>query len=117
MDLRRNIEKKLWLNISENYEEANYSNAILDSIHMLTENIKSKTGLELDGSRLIEQAFSGDIPKSRINKFQTEYEKNIQKGIQEILKGIYSYKRSKKKLCVNRYYEKSNNHLHFYMII
>lgn len=89
MDLRRNIEKKLWLNISENYEEANYSNAILDSIHMLTQIIKSKTGLELDGSRLVEKAFSGDIPKIRINKLQTKYEKSIQKGIQEILRGIY----------------------------
>ncbi|MDD3267834.1 MAG: TIGR02391 family protein [Syntrophomonadaceae bacterium] len=89
MDLITNIEQELWDVIEKDYQSENYSGAILDAMHLLTETIRNKTGLEGDGASLVGQAFGGDNPKIQINKLQTESEKNIQKGIQEILKGLY----------------------------
>jgi uncharacterized protein (TIGR02391 family) len=90
MDLKVNIEVELWEMIEKNYQNESYSGAISDAIHLLTETIREKTGLEGDGSNLVGQAFGGDNPKIQLNKLQTESEKNIQKGIQEILKGLYT---------------------------
>jgi uncharacterized protein (TIGR02391 family) len=90
MDLKINLEQYLWEAIQKNYENESYSSAILDAIHLLTETIRNKTGLEGDGASLIGQAFGGENPKILLNKLQTESEKNIQKGIQDILRGFYT---------------------------
>ncbi|MFW2504581.1 TIGR02391 family protein [Clostridium diolis] len=90
MNLKDNVDIELWEIIQKNYESESYYSAILDAIHNLTETIRNKTGLEGDGSSLIGQAFGGESPKIKLNKLQTESEKNIQKGIQEILKGMYT---------------------------
>ncbi|MED1794989.1 TIGR02391 family protein [Brevibacillus nitrificans] len=90
MDLKVNIQQDLWEVIEKNYENESYSSAILDTIHVLTETIRNKTGLEGDGSSLIGQAFGGDTPKIQLNKLQTESDKNIQKGIQDILRGLFT---------------------------
>ncbi|WHY98841.1 TIGR02391 family protein [Peribacillus simplex] len=90
MDLKISIEQDLWEAIKKNYENESYSSAILDAMHLLTETIRNKTGLEGDGSSLIGQAFGGENPKLQLNNLQTESEKNIQKGIQELLRGLYT---------------------------
>ncbi|MFJ8531677.1 TIGR02391 family protein [Bacillus sp. NPDC094106] len=90
MDLKVNIEQELWRAIEKNYENESYSTAILDAMHLLTDTIRNKTGLEGDGSGLIGQAFGGESPKLQLNKLQTESEKNIQKGMQELLRGLYT---------------------------
>ncbi|MGE7662652.1 TIGR02391 family protein [Peribacillus sp. NPDC097197] len=90
MDLKIIIEQELWEAIEKNYEHESYSSAILDAMHLLTDTIRNKTGLEGDGSGLIGQAFGGENPKLQLNKLQTESEKNIQKGTQELLRGLYT---------------------------
>lgn len=90
MDLKVSIEQDLWEAIEKNYENESYSSAILDAMHLLTDTIRNKTGLEGDGSSLIGQAFGGENPKIQLNKLQTESEKNIQKGMQDILRGLYT---------------------------
>lgn len=90
MNLKNDIEIELWNMIQKNYENESYSSAILDAMHFLTETIRNKTGLEGDGTSLVGQALGGDNPKIQLNKLQTESEKNIQKGIQEILRGLYT---------------------------
>ncbi|HEY5562786.1 MAG TPA: TIGR02391 family protein [Clostridiaceae bacterium] len=90
MELKLGITQDLWEAIEKNYENESYSSCILDGIHLLTDTIRNKTGLEGDGSSLVGQAFGGDNPKIQLNKLQTDSEKNIQRGIQDILKGFYS---------------------------
>ena len=90
MTVRNEIDVELWEAIQKNYEAENYTGAILDAIFKLTDTIRNKTGLEGDGASLIGQAFSGDDPRIKLNKLQTDSEKDIQKGIQEILRGIYT---------------------------
>lgn len=90
MTIRNEIDVELWEAIQKNYESDNYTGSILDAIFKLTDTIRNKTGLEGDGASLIGQAFGGDDPRIKLNKLQTDSEKDIQKGIQEILRGIYS---------------------------
>lgn len=89
MNLKNIIRKNLWLSISSAYEAENYNHAILDAFHFLTEIIREKSGLDGDGVSLIHQAFGGDHPRLRINRFQTESEKNEQRGLHHILRGLY----------------------------
>ena len=90
MTIRNEIDVELWEVIKKNYESENYTGAILDAIFKLTDTIRNKTGLEGDGANLIGQAFGGDDPRIKLNKLQTDSEKDMQKGIQEILRGIYA---------------------------
>ncbi len=90
MTIRNEIDVELWEAIQKNYESENYTSSILDAIFKLTDTIRNKTGLEGDGVSLIGQAFGGDDPRIKLNKLQTNSEKDIQKGIQEILRGIYT---------------------------
>lgn len=90
MTIRNEIDTDLWEVIQKNYESENYTGAILDAIFKLTDVIRNKTGLEGDGASLIGQAFGGENPRIKLNKLQTDSEKDIQRGIQEILRGIYT---------------------------
>lgn len=89
MNLEGKIRADLWESTRENYEGKNYSGAISDAFYYLTELIRSKSGIDGDGSALIGQAFGGDKPKIKLNRLQTESDKNIQKGMEQILRGLY----------------------------
>lgn len=90
INLKDNIEERLWNYIKRNYISENYTNAILDSIQFVGDIIREKSGLEGDGNTLVGIAFGGENAKIKLNKLQTESEKNFQKGMEQILRGIYS---------------------------
>ena len=90
ISLKENIEERLWNFIKRNYASENYTNAVLDSIQFIGDIIREKTGLEGDGNTLIGSALGGENPKLKLNKLQTESDKNVQKGVEQILRGIYS---------------------------
>jgi len=89
MDLRSQIEPKLWQAIQSTYETGNYTPAILDAMHFLSNVLRDKTGADGDGVALVGQTLGGDAPRLRINKLQTETEKNEQRGIESILRGMF----------------------------
>jgi uncharacterized protein (TIGR02391 family) len=89
MNLESKIEERLWKMIQNSYEDRNYTGAIHDAIYFLSDLIREKSGLASDGVSLVGQAFGGKSPKLKINKLQSESDKNIQAGIAQILRGIY----------------------------
>jgi uncharacterized protein (TIGR02391 family) len=89
MNLKSLIRRELWLAISNTYEAENYSHAVLDAMHYLSEVIREKSGVDGDGHGLVGAAFGGQSPILRVNKLQTETERNIQKGLEQILRGMY----------------------------
>lgn len=89
-DLKNLIDEKLWDSIKRNYVYENYTGTILDSIQYLGDLIREKTGLESDGIQLVGDSFSGKNPKLKLNKLQTESENNVQKGVEFLLRGIYT---------------------------
>lgn len=89
MNLKTQIKPELWAAISKPYESGIYKNAILESIHFLSAVLREKADVDGDGASLVGQALGGNEPRLLINKFQTESEKNEQKGFEQILRGIY----------------------------
>jgi uncharacterized protein (TIGR02391 family) len=89
MNLETQIRPELWSAIRSSYELRSFTSAILDAVYYLSDLIREKSGLEADGVALVGQAFGGDRPKLRVNKMQNESERNVQRGIESILRGIY----------------------------
>jgi uncharacterized protein (TIGR02391 family) len=89
MNLMNEISPELWEAVSNVYEHGNYSHAILEAIHFLSASLRDKAGVDGDGSSLIGQALGGDNPKLRINGLKTDTERNVQKGVEQILRGVY----------------------------
>src|SRR4051812_16912121 len=89
MNLETEIGHELWQVIRRSYESQAWSNAVLNSVHYPSDAIRSKTGLQSDGTALVGQAFGGRTPKLRLNRLQTESEKNIQAGVEQLLRGFY----------------------------
>ena len=89
MNLQTHIKKELWLAISSTYETESYSHSVLDAMHYLSDVIRDKSNIDGDGASLVGQALGGNTPRLRVNKLQTETERNIQKGLEQILRGLY----------------------------
>ena len=90
MNLETEINQDLWRSIRGSYETGLWSNAILDAIHFLSDALRTKTGLQSDGAALVGQALGGKNPKLRLNRLQTDSEKDVQRGVEQLLYGIYS---------------------------
>ncbi|MDD2475087.1 MAG: TIGR02391 family protein, partial [Dysgonamonadaceae bacterium] len=89
-DIKKLLDERLWNFIKRSHNSENYTAAILDSIHFIGDLIREKSGLDSDGLNLIGNAFGGKNPKIKINSLQTETDINIQNGIEQSLRGIYS---------------------------
>jgi uncharacterized protein (TIGR02391 family) len=89
MNLQSEIKPELWEAIFQQYNAENYSNAIISAFHYLRDLIRDSANVDGDGAALIGQAFGGNPPRLRINKFETESQKDEQKGFESILRGLY----------------------------
>lgn len=67
----------------------NYFHAVLEAIKGVAERIRSLSGLTSDGAELVNTAFSGKNPVLAINSLKTETEISEQKGIGNILVGLF----------------------------
>lgn len=83
------IDEKLWRSVKKNYEGRSFSESIIDAIYYLSNLIRDKTGLESDGVALVGQAFGGSKPLIKVNSLQTESEISVQRGVEQILRGLY----------------------------
>lgn len=68
--------------------QENYFHSVFEAAKSLTDRISGETGLSLDGTVLIERAFSFEKPAVVMNKLQTNSEKNQHRGLKEMLLGI-----------------------------
>lgn len=89
MNIQTHISDDLWASIASAYESGHYTHAILEAVHHLSNVLRDKSGADGDGVALVGQALGGDAPKLRVNALQSETDRNIQKGIEQLLRGIY----------------------------
>jgi len=89
LNIEAEISESLWIAIESSYSSQNYSSAILDAVVYLSNIVRERTGLESDGVALAGSAFGGKNPKLKVNKLQTESDRNVQKGIEQIFRGIF----------------------------
>lgn len=83
------INNGLWDAISQNYNSENYTSAILDAVFYISEMIRERTDVELDGVALVGKVFGGNDPLLKVTKMRTETEKNQQRGIESLLRGVF----------------------------
>lgn len=89
MNIQTIIPSSLWTAIQSAYETEDYSHAILESTYLISGVLRERAGVDGDGASLVGQALGGDDPKLKLNAFQSESERNEQKGFEQILRGIY----------------------------
>ena len=81
--------------IKMHYDNKDYTEVVRDAILFLMNEIRAKSDLQdIDGVELINKAFSEKNPYVKINKMQTNTEKNKQKGVMDLSKGLVEYFRN-----------------------
>jgi uncharacterized protein (TIGR02391 family) len=65
-----------------------YYHAVHEAAKSLCDRVKTMTGLDLDGTKLFETAFSTKKPYLALTSLQTESERNQQNGFKELLCGV-----------------------------
>lgn len=89
MNIETRLPTGLWDAVRMNYEKRNFTGAILDAFYFLSDLLRKKSGAEGDGAALIGQALGGATPKIKLNRLQSESEWNVQKGVEQMLRGFY----------------------------
>lgn len=69
--------------------EENYFHAVFEAVKGMAERIRQMSGLGCDGAELVNQALSTKTPILAINSLQTETEVSEQKGIAQLLVGVF----------------------------
>jgi uncharacterized protein (TIGR02391 family) len=89
MDIKKFIRNDLWVTIKNTYKTENFTHSTVDAMNYLSNILREKSGLDNDGVTLVSKALGGNNPLIKLNKLETETEKNVQKGILHILMGFY----------------------------
>lgn len=89
MNLQAVIPNQLWAAVAQAYEAKNYSHAILEATYFLSNILREKAGVDGDGAALVGAALGGENPKLKLSQLLTESERNVQKGYEQIVRGIY----------------------------
>jgi uncharacterized protein (TIGR02391 family) len=74
--------------------EDNYFHAVLDAIKGVAERLREMSGLSSDGAELVNQALSTKAPLVLLNSLRTETEQSEQRGIANLLIGIFGAMRN-----------------------
>ncbi len=73
----------------EKYKQGHIRNAVLDSITAVFDEIREKTGVNMDGTNLIDHVCSLSDPKMIFSELETDSGENDQKGFMQIFKGAF----------------------------
>ena len=85
----RNLHKDLLRFCRAELLQDNYFHAVLEATKSVASKVRSLTGLDSDGARLIDDAFGGTNPILKINAFKTDTEKSEQRGFTNLAKGLF----------------------------
>lgn len=70
--------------------DEDYFTAVFEAVKGLAEYTRERSGLDLDGHQLVDAALLGASPRLALNKLQSDTELNEQRGLANIMKGIFS---------------------------
>ena len=84
----RNIHPKIYEYCNSELITENYFHSVFEAVKSITEEIRKRTNLNLDGGELIDKTLSITNPLIKINSLQTETELSEQKGFSNLIKGV-----------------------------
>lgn len=87
---QRNLHSELLRYCKPELLEHNYFHAVLEATKSILSRVRNLTGLEHDGAKLIQTAFSTTNPHIKINNLITESETSEQIGFSNLIMGIIS---------------------------
>lgn len=64
--------------------------AVFEAVKGLAHRIRDMSGIEADGAKLVDAAFGGEAPVIAFNALQTSTDVNEQRGLANIMKGLFS---------------------------
>ena len=73
--------------VTERFVEDHLDVAIFEAFKAINNRVKEMTGLDLDGSRLMDVALSGTSPQIRFSELSTQTGRDIQQGLYFLFKG------------------------------
>lgn len=87
---RRGCHQEVFRYCTQELLNEDYFTAVFEAVKGLAEYTRERSGLDLDGHQLVDAALLGSSPRLAINKLETETELNEQRGLANIMKGIFS---------------------------
>lgn len=79
----------IYKSCSKLFEDGYYTHVIEESVKAVFEYIRRKTGLKLDGTKLINEVFSTDSPILSFGDLDNESIRNEQVGFLQMLRGLF----------------------------
>jgi uncharacterized protein (TIGR02391 family) len=64
--------------------------AVFEATKGLGERVREMSGLDEDGHQLVQEAFEGSIPMIAFNSLRSSTERNEQRGLANLMKGVFS---------------------------
>lgn len=89
MNLETALIDPHWDAVRNSYQNRNFSGAVLDSIYFMTDLLREKADLEGDGVALVGKALGGNDPRVKITPLRSETDWNVQRGVEQLLRGVY----------------------------
>jgi uncharacterized protein (TIGR02391 family) len=75
---------------SKLYQDGHYSNAVEDAVKALNNLVRLRSGLEYEGTTLMERAFNPTTPVIKFNDLSTQSDRDEQKGFMLMFSGAVS---------------------------
>src|SRR5258706_14770394 len=76
--------------IRPTYDVGNYTGAIIAAVQLVSDVIRNKSGLDLDGQALAGGAFGGPNPIIKLSALRNETETDAKKDVEFLLGGNYT---------------------------
>ncbi|RUY32211.1 TIGR02391 family protein [Mesorhizobium sp. M7A.F.Ca.US.001.04.1.1] len=86
LDLHREIARAA----NKLYQDGHYANAVEAAVKALNGLVRLRSGLEFDGTTLMERAFSPSNPILKFNALQDQSDRDEQKGFMQLFSGAVS---------------------------
>ena len=85
----RNTHSEILKYCDEELLKENYFHAVLEAVKGVAQRLREMTGLTTDGADLVNEALSTKNPRIRLNSLTTDTEISEQKGISNMLVGVF----------------------------
>ena len=96
MIAKEQLREDLYKAIIGHYEKCDFTEALRDAMFFIRDVLQEKSGyVDKDNTSLVEASLLGKNPAIRINKFETQAEKDFQEGIGYALKGLVMHLRNR----------------------
>jgi uncharacterized protein (TIGR02391 family) len=86
LDLHREVARAA----NKLYQDGHYANAVEAAVKALNGLVRLRSGLEFDGTTLMERAFNPSNPVLRFNPLQDQSDRDEQKGFMQLFSGAVS---------------------------